>query len=86
MRIDELKDKISSENHIIGSLQIACGEKIETPNVLGVFEEGGVWYVYDTNDRGGIVILDSGSEDEMTDALYRRVIKAENRYLKKLKK
>lgn len=47
------------------------------------YEESGIWYVYDTNDRGGIVIVDKGGENEMTEALYRRVLKAEKRLLKK---
>ena len=73
------------EKHIVGSLQIECGKKVLSPGVIGIYKENGQCYVYDTNDRGGIVILDEGTEDDMTEALYRRVIKAEKRYLKKLK-
>ena len=52
---------------------------------MGIYEEAGTWYVYDTNDRGGVVVLDKGNEDEMTEALYSRVLKAEKRLLKKIK-
>lgn len=83
MKFNELKYKLASEKHVIGALLIECGRKVEEPGVLGLFEETGVWYVYDTNDRGGVVILDQGNEDEMTDALYRRVLKIEKKLLKK---
>ncbi|ADL36285.1 hypothetical protein bpr_II348 (plasmid) [Butyrivibrio proteoclasticus B316] len=83
MTVNELKDKLTSEKHFTGSLQIVFGVKIPSPDILGIYEENGVWYVYDTNDRGGIVILDSGSEADMADALYRRILKIEKRYMKK---
>lgn len=85
MTISELKKRLKAEKHVVGSLQVECGKKTESPNVLGIYEENGTWYVYDTNDRGGVVVLDSGTEDDMTEALYRRVVKAEKRYLKKVK-
>ncbi len=85
MTISELKSRLDTEKHVVGNLQIECGEKIEYPNVLGVYKENGICYVYDTNDRGGVVILDKGTEEDMTEALYRRIVKAEKRYLKKLK-
>ena len=85
MKFSELKDKLAAEKHIVGALQIECGRKIEAPGVLGIYEESGVWYVYDTNDRGGVVVLDQGNENEMTEALYRRVLKTEKRVLKKMK-
>lgn len=85
MTVLELKNKLVSEKHLIGALQIECGRKVEAPGILGIFEESGMWYVYDTNDRGGVVILDKGSETEMADALYRRILKAEKRLLKKHK-
>lgn len=85
MKISELKNKLDSEKHVIGSLQIECGRKVEAPGILGIFEESGMWYVYATNERGGIAILDKGNETEMTDALYRRILKVEKRLLKKHK-
>ncbi|MCM1288981.1 MAG: hypothetical protein NC240_11795 [Clostridium sp.] len=83
MTLNELKNKLSSERHAVGSLQIICGEKWEMPDVLGIYEEDGVWYVYDTNDRGGIIVLEEGNENDMTEELYQRVLKKEKRYLKK---
>lgn len=83
MTIEELYMKLAMEKPVVGALQIECGRKCDYPGVLGIFEEAGVWYVYDTNDRGGIVILDKGNESEMVDALYRRILKIEKRILKK---
>lgn len=83
MTIIELKNKLVSEKHVIGALQIEFDRKVEAPGILGIFEETGVWYVYDTNERGSIVILDKGNETEMADALYRRVLKVEKRLLRK---
>ncbi len=85
MTISELKKRLNAEKHVVGSLRVECGKKTESPDVLGIYEENGIWYVYDTNDRGGAVVLDSGTEEDMTEALYRRVVKAEKRYLKKVK-
>lgn len=85
MTLIELKNKLVSEKHVIGALQIECGKKVEAPGILGIYEEAGIWYVYDTNDRDGIVVLDKGSENEMTEALYHRVLKPEKRLLKKNK-
>ena len=79
MTIWELKNRLSAENHIIGSVQIELGKKCNSPDILGIYEENGRWYVYDTNDRGNIVILDAGNEDDMTKALYRRILKKEKR-------
>ena len=82
MTLIELKNKLASERHVIGALQIECGRKVEVPGILGIYEEAGVWHVYDTNDEGKIVVLDKGNENEMTEALYRRVLKAEKRLSK----
>lgn len=83
MTLYELKNRLSSEGHVVGSLLIKCGEKYQSPGVLGIYEEDGVWYVYDTTDRGEIVVLAEGNENDMTEALYRRILKKEKRYLKK---
>ena len=83
MTLNELKNKLETEKHITGSIQIGCGKKSESPNILGIYEENGCWYVYDTNDRGEIVVLDHGNEEDMTEALYRRVLKVEKRISKK---
>lgn len=85
MTLLELQNTLDSEKHMIGALHIEYGKKVEAPGILGIFEEAGIWYVYDTNDRGGIAIIDKGSETEMTDAIYRRVLKIEKRLLKKYK-
>ena len=77
---------IKSLRHVTGSTQIECGKKIKLPDVIGIYEEDGCWYIYDTNDRGGIVVLDHGNEEDMTEALYRMVLKIEKRLLKELKK
>ncbi|MCM1084006.1 MAG: hypothetical protein NC428_11055 [Clostridium sp.] len=84
MTLNELKNKLSSERHAVGSLQIICGEKWESPDVLGIYEEDGVWYVYHTTDRGEICVLTEGNENDMTEALYRRILRKEERYLEKL--
>lgn len=86
MTLNELKNKLETEKHITGSTQIECGKKIKRPDVIGIYEEDGRWYIYDTNDRGGIVVLDHGNEEDMTEALYRMVLKIEKRLLKELKK
>lgn len=84
MTLDELKNILLTEKLVVvGGLQIICGEKYESPGVLGIYEEDGVWYVYHTTDRGEIVVLTEGNENDMTEALYRRVLKKEKWYLKK---
>ena len=83
MTLNELKNKLSSEGHVVGSLQIICGEKYESPDVMGIYEEDGVWYVYHTTDRGEIVVLAEGNENDMTERLYRKILKEEKRYLKR---
>ena len=85
MTIIELKNKLEEEKHIVGVLQIKCGRKCESPNILGIYEQNGIWFVYDTNDRGCVVVLDQGTEEDMTEALYRRVLKAERKFLKKVR-
>lgn len=86
MTLNELKNRLEAEKHITGGIQIECGKKIKRPDVIGIYEEDGRWYIYDTNDRGGIVVLDHGNEEDMTEALYRMVLKIEKRLLKELKK
>ncbi len=83
MTLNELKNKLSSEGRVIGSLQIICGRKCESPDVMGIYEEDGIWYVYHTDDRGGIVVVDEGNENDMTEDLYRRVLKEKKWYVKK---
>ena len=83
MTLNELKNKLSSERHVVGALRIECGRKYESPGVLGIYEEDGVWYVYHTTDRGEIVVIDEGNENDMTERLYRMVLKEEKRYLKR---
>ena len=86
MTLNELKNRLEAEKHITGSIQIECGKKSEFPGILGIYEENGRWYIYHTKDRGGIVVLDHGSEEDMTEALYRRILKIEKRLLKELQK
>lgn len=86
MKLTELKTKLSIENHIVGSTQIELGKKCNSPDILGIYEENSIWYVYDTNDRGNIVILDTGNEDDIIKALYRRILKKEKSFSKKNKK
>ena len=79
MNLNQLKSRLEAKHHITGSIHIECGRKSDVPDALGIYEENGRWYVYDTNDRGGLVVLDQGNEEDMTEALYRRVLKAERR-------
>ena len=51
MTLNELKNKLEKEKHITGSIQIECGKKSEFPNILGIYEENGCWYIYDTNEK-----------------------------------
>lgn len=83
MTLKELKHKLKTEKHITGGIQIECGKKSEFPGILGIYEENGHWYIYHTKDGGGIIVLDHGSEEDMVDAFYRRVLKIEKRMLKK---
>lgn len=82
MTFKELKNKLSNEEHIISPYrEIICGKKVDAPSVLGIYEEEGMWYIYATEERGGIIIIKQGSEDEMTEALYKKVLKIEKFYL-----
>lgn len=83
MTLNELKNKLSLERHILGALRVVCGEKCEAPGVWGIYEEDGVWYVYESEERGGILVLAEGNENDMTERLYRMVLKEEKRELKK---
>ena len=84
MTLNELENILLTEKlYIVGGLWIRCGEKYESPDVMGIYEEDGVWYVYHTTDRGEIVVLAEGNENDMTEALYRRVLKKKKWDLKK---
>lgn len=83
MTLDELKTRLEAEKHCTGPLEIACGEKRETPYTLGVYEEEGHWYIYNTDGQGRIVVLDNGREEDMTEAFYKRVLQIEKRIPKK---
>ncbi|MDD6547667.1 hypothetical protein [Blautia massiliensis (ex Durand et al. 2017)] len=83
MTLNELKTRLEAEKHFTWPLEIACGEKRETPYILGIYEEDNRWYIYDTDEQGRIVILDNGSEEDMTEAFYKRVLQIEKRILKK---
>ena len=85
MTLNELKTRLETEKLITGGLQIAFGRKSNLPCIIGIYEENGYWYIYDTDDWGSICVLDHGSEEEMAEALYRRVLKIEKRLLKKEK-
>lgn len=77
MTVTELKSKLNSEHLYTGALKVVY-QKQDIPNVIGVFERDGTWYLYDTNERGNAFILDSGTEETIVDALYRRIIKKHN--------
>lgn len=82
MTFKELKNKLSNEEHIISPYRdIVYGEKSDSPSILGIYEENGVWYIYTTEERGGMIIIKQGSENEMTEALYKKVLKIEKFYL-----
>lgn len=82
MTFKELKNKLNNEEHIISPYrEIICGKKVDAPSILGIYEEEGMWYIYTTEERGGIIIIKQGSEDEMTEALYEKVLKIEKFYL-----
>jgi hypothetical protein len=82
MTLDELKNRLAAEKHILGSLRIECGRRTWAPELFGIYEEDGTWYIYKTDDRGEIIVLAKGNKSDMADALYRRILKAEKRYLK----
>ena len=47
MTFKELKNKLSNEDHIISPYRdIVYGEKSDSPSILGIYEENGVWYIY----------------------------------------
>ena len=81
--INELKNRLALEKHDVGLLQIVCGKKSESPDALGIYEEDGLYYIYETDDRGEAVVLDKGVEKDMAIAFYNRVIREEERYLMK---
>lgn len=83
MTLEELKNRLAAEKHIVGPLEIACGEKRESPYILGIYEENDRWNIYHTDDRGIVCVLDHGSEEDMTEAFYKRVLQIEKRILKK---
>lgn len=84
MTFKELKNKLSNEEHIISPYRdIVYGEKSDSPSILGIYEENGVWYIYGTDDRGNIMVYDQGEEEKMVDTMYQEIINNEKFYLKK---
>lgn len=79
--INELKSRLAEEDHRVGFLRIVCGKKSTLPDVIGIFEEEGLYHVYHTDDRGDIIVSTKGAEEDMVAAFYRRVLKKEIRYL-----
>ena len=59
------------------------GKKSDSPSILGIYEENGVWYIYGTDDRGNIMVYDQGEEEKMVDTMYQEIINNEKFYLKK---
>lgn len=84
MTIEELKNRLDNEKHLIDAYQeVVCGKKIDAPYILGIYEENGVWYIYGTDDRGNIIVYDQGEEEKMVDTMYQEIINNEKFYLKK---
>lgn len=79
MTLQELRNLLDQEKHYTGTLEIELGRKCSSPEIIGIYEENGMWFVYETGDRGDIAILDKGSEAQMTKAIYRRILKKEKR-------
>ena len=81
--IDELKDRLTSENHDVESLIFEFSKnKIEEPYcpyipTLGIYEDDGLYYIFETGDRGSVYIYENGTEEDIAAAFYRRVIKNE---------
>ena len=84
MTFKELKNKLSNEEHITSPYRdIVYGKKSDSPSILGIYEENGVWYIYGTDDRGNIMVYDQGEEEKMVDTMYQEIINNEKFYLKK---
>ena len=86
MTINELKDELRTNNLLLGSIQVRINEKCFSPNILGIFKGNNIFFIYDTNDRGNLIILDKGNENDMCNALHRRLKKIDVRNRKKYKK
>lgn len=86
MTLNELKTRLETEKHITGCV-IELGKKTASPlvSIIGIYEENGCWHIYYTTDREEIVVVDHGSEEEMTEALYSWVLDIEKRLLEEEK-
>jgi hypothetical protein len=91
MTYKELQTKLKTENHIIPSnVQISLGKLQEADlggEIWGIYEKGGVWYLYSSIDVGDDIEtfqVDHGSEESIADAMYRNILRLENEYMERL--
>jgi hypothetical protein len=55
-------------------LDIEVDKLIDSPYLIGCYEEGGIWKVYQTKERGGYFIINEyDNENDAFDYLYKLV-------------
>jgi hypothetical protein len=91
MKYEELKTKLTTEKHILPPNVKVVLDEIQDAEiggkVWGIYEKDGVWYMYvslDIGDEIQTLQADHGTEEEMSDAMYRRVLTIENNYINRL--
>jgi hypothetical protein len=83
MKFTEVQKKLTNEKHNTGLLRIECGKQVSFPDTLGLYEENGIFFIYETDDQGKVTVLDEGTEEKIVQIFYNRVLKEEERYLLK---
>lgn len=74
MKKQEFLNRIKTEKLNIGDYLIVTDSITDEPLVLGCAFDKGKWRVYETNERGGhVVIKELDNENEAYDYLYKLV-------------
>lgn len=75
MTKQEFLKRMGSERPLKDSLvSIKVGELIDSPDIIGCYQENGVWKIYKTKERGGYYIVHEYiDENEAFDDLYELV-------------
>lgn len=72
MTKQEFIRRMEIEKPLAGTeLRIKVDKLVDSPYIIGCYEENGVWKIYKTKERGGYYIYDTyTSEQEAFDDLY----------------
>lgn len=70
---DEFEKKIIVDGIDLKKHNVVIGRVSNVPLTLGCFFEDNEWKIYKTGERQNVVIINTGSEDEVFEKIYRIV-------------